>query len=94
MDRLESTPLTNSKNKVRKVDYVLSTIIISYRCKKTGDPKYTYTKVEDMASNLFNTRHVVYLVGSTDKYQIENIEYELEPCNFTDFDSEVSNILH
>jgi len=76
------------------MDYVLSTIIISYRCKKTGDPKYTYTKVEDLADNLFNTRHLVSLVGSTTKYEVLNIEYELEKINFTDFDSEVSNIIH
>ena len=81
-------------NMPKKVDYVLSTIIISYRCKETGEPKYTYTKVEDLADNLFNTRHVVSLIGSTDKYEVLNIEYELEKINFTDFDSEVSNILH
>jgi len=76
------------------MDYVLSTIIISYRCKKTGEPKHSWTKVEDLADNLFNTRHVVSLIGSTPKYEVLNIEYELEKINFTDFDSEVSNIIH
>ena len=47
-----------------------------------------------MASNLFNTRHVVSLIGSTSKYEVLNIEYELEKINFTDFDSEISNIIH
>ena len=93
-DRLESTPLTNSKNKVRKVDYVLSTIVIGYLCKETNEPKYSTAKCEDVYPNLFNTRNIINLVKHTDKLEVINVEYDIERIDFTDFDDEICNGIH
>tara|TARA_R110000803_G_scaffold184512_1_gene246858 strand:- start:110 stop:352 length:243 start_codon:yes stop_codon:yes gene_type:complete len=74
-----------------KIDYVLSTIVIAYLCKKTNEPKYSTCKVEDVYPNLFNTRNIVNLVKHTDKYEVMNVEYNFERIDFTDFDDEICN---
>tara|TARA_R110000782_G_scaffold90651_2_gene173765 strand:- start:4833 stop:5108 length:276 start_codon:yes stop_codon:yes gene_type:complete len=91
---LESIPSTNLKSKVRKIDYVLCTIVVSYLCKKTNEPQYSTVKIEDVSPSLFNTRNLINFIKNTDKYQVVNIEYDLEKINFTDFDDEVCNTLH
>ena len=75
-------------------EYVLSTIIISYLCKKTNESNYSYLKIEDCYPYLVNTNQIINFVKSNDRYQVLGIEYSLEQANFTDIDLELCNTIH
>ena len=65
------------------MDYVLSTIVISYVDKLDNDiQKLTYTKVEDIYPSLPNTHHLMQTLKSNDSYIITGMEYELESIDF------------
>ena len=77
------------------MDYVLSTIVISYIDKLDNDiQKLTYTKVEDIYPSLPNTHHLMQTLKSNDSYIITGLEYELESIEFENFDNEISNTFH
>lgn len=77
------------------MDYVLSTIVISYIDKLDNDiQKLTYTKVEDIYPSLPNTHHLMRTLKSNDSYIITGLEYELESIEFENFDNEISNTVH
>jgi len=75
-------------------EYVLSTIIISYLCKKTNESNYSYVKVEDCYPYLVNTNQIINFAKSNDRYQVLGIEYSLEQANFADIDLELCNTVH
>lgn len=74
--------------------YVVSTILISYLCKKTNEPNYSYVKVEDVFPHLINTFHIMNFAKSNDRYEVIGIEYTLTEANFFDYDSELCNTIH
>ena len=77
------------------MDYVLSTIVISYIDRLDNDiQKLTYTKVEDIYPSLPNTHHLMRTLKSNDSYIITGLEYELESIEFENFDNEISNTVH
>jgi len=75
-------------------EYVLSTIIISYLCKKTNESNYTYVKVEDCYPYLVNTNQIINFAKSNDRYQVLGIEYSLEEAHFSDYDPDLCNSVH
>jgi hypothetical protein len=75
-------------------EYVLATIVISYLCKKTNEPKFTYLKVEDCYPSLVNTNHVLNFAKSNDRYEVLSKEYSLEEAHFTDIDLDLCNTTH
>ena len=89
----DSKVLTSLKE--NKMDYVLSTIVISYIDKLDNDiQKLTYTKVEDIYPNLPNTHHLMQTLKSNDSYTIVAMEYELESIDFNSVDPEINNTVH
>ena len=89
----DSKVLTSLKE--NKMDYVLSTIVISYIDKLDNDiQKLTYTKVEDIYPSLINTHHLMQTLKSNDSYIITGMEYELESIDFNSVDTEISNTVH
>ena len=77
------------------MDYVLSTIVISYLDRLDNDiQKLTYTKVEDIYPSLPNTHHLMRTLKSNDSYTILAIEYELESIDFNSVDTDISNTVH
>jgi hypothetical protein len=75
-------------------EYVLATIVISYLCKKTNEPKYSHLKVEDCYPSLINTNHIMNFAKSNDRYEVIGMEYSLEEAHFTDIDLELCNTVH
>jgi len=75
-------------------EYVLSTIIISYLCKKTNESNYSYVKVEDCYPYLVNTNQIINFAKSNDRYQVLGIEYSLEEAHFSDYDPDLCNSVH
>lgn len=77
-----------------KQQYILTTIVISYLCKRTGKSNYSYVKVEDVFPCLVNTFNIMNYAKSNDRYEVLGIEYDYEKFNFQDIDSQVCNTIH
>jgi hypothetical protein len=75
-------------------EYVLATIVISYLCKKTNEPKYSAVKVQDCYPSLINTNNIMNFAKSNDRYEVIGIEYSLEEAHFTDIDLDLCHTLH
>ena len=74
--------------------YVVSTIIISYLCKKTGDHKYSHVKVEDVFPHLINTYNIMNFAKSNDRYEVTGIEWDYEKSSFKDINLDLCNTVH
>ena len=74
--------------------YVVSTIIISYLCKKTGEHKFSHVKIEDCYPNLINTYHIMNFAKSNNRYEVTGIEWDYEKSSFKDINLDLCNTVH
>jgi hypothetical protein len=74
--------------------YVVSTIIISYLCKKTGDHKYSHVKSRRCFLHLINTYHIMNFAKSNDRYEVTGIEWDYEKSSFKNINLDLCNTVH